>query len=352
VSLEAHLRVVQGQFALGELECSIASGETVVLLGPNGAGKSTVLRALAGITPIDAGRIVLDDEVLDDTIAGVYVPPDARSIGVVFQDRLLFPHLDVLENVAFGLRARRVPRRVARARALEWLERVGGAELASARPGRLSGGEAQRVALARALAVEPRLLLLDEPLTALDATTRPRVRRDLARHLDAFDGAALVVTHDPLEAIALADRLVILEDGRITQSGSPAEVRERPRSRYVADVVGVNLYRGTAGPRGLEIADGALLVCADHDATGPAFAVVHPRAVALHRERPEGTPRNVWQGVVRHVDPEGERARVHVDGAIPITAEVTAVAVHELALAEGVPVWVTVKATEVAVYPA
>lgn len=304
-----------------------------------------------GLVDVDRGRVVLDDVVLDDSAAGTWVPPDKRRIGAVFQDGILFPHLNVLDNVAFGPRSRGVRPRDARRLASEWLERLDLSDLAHAKPRSLSGGQSQRVALARALATEPRLLVLDEPLTALDASTRPEVRRELARHLDTFDGAALVVTHDPIEAMALADRIIVIEDGRVTQEGTPPEVREQPRTRYVADVAGVNLFRGDAGSDGLVIEDGGLLVSAQR-LDGPAFAVVHPRAVSLHARQPEGTPRNVWQGVVRHVDPEGDRARVHVDAPVPITAEITAGACNELALREGTPVWVSVKATEVSLYPA
>jgi molybdate transport system ATP-binding protein len=351
VSLDATLGVELDRFSLHDVAIRIGDGETVALLGPNGAGKTTVLRTLLGLIPLRRGKVTLDDDALDDPLAGISIASEQRRIGTVFQDLLLFPHLNALENVAFGLRSRGTRAADARRTAAEWLERLGLTALASARPRALSGGQAQRVALARALATNPRLLLLDEPLTALDVSTRPDVRRDLARHLDAFDGSALIVTHDPVEAMALADRIVVLEDGRVTQEGTPTEVRERPRTRYVADVAGLNLYRGTAGTDGLTLDDGAQLVSAQR-LIGRAFAVVHPRAVALHQHRPEGTPRNVWHGVVRHVDPEGDRARVHVDAAVPITAEVTAAAAAELGLAEGSAVWVSVKATEVTLYPA
>ena len=247
-----------------QLDLRVDDGEVVALLGPNGAGKTTALRAIAGLRPLDAGRIELDGRVLDEPAAGTFVPPEQRSVGVVFQDHLLFPHLTALENVAFGLRARGVRRREARAAAQAWLDRMGLADVAGARPRTLSGGEAQRVALARALAVEPRLLLLDEPLAALDAGTRVRVRADLRRHLAAFPGGRLLVTHDPLDAIVLADRLVILERGRVTQTGTPAEVTARPASRYVAQLVGINLLFGTAaGERTVRLDTGGELTLAD-----------------------------------------------------------------------------------------
>jgi len=350
MSLEAEVGLTLGRLRLG-VELAVGTGELVVLLGPNGAGKTTLLRALAGLLALDRGRVVLDGAVLEDAAAGAWVPTERRPIGFVFQDYLLFPHLSALENVAFGLRARGLGRAEARRRAGAWLDRVGLAGHAGARPRALSGGQAQRVALARAMVSEPRLLLLDEPLAALDAATRAEVRRDLRRHLASFGGTRLLVTHDPLEALALADRLVVLEHGRVTQSGRPAEVSERPRSGYVAELVGVNLYRGRADGAAVELAGGGRLI-ATGDHRGEVFAAVHPRAVALHRRLPEGTPRNVLAGTADTVDVVGDRVRVRVTGQVPIVAEVTPAAVGELHLADGGPVWASVKATEVTVYPA
>jgi molybdate transport system ATP-binding protein len=328
----------------------VPPGRIVGLLGPNGAGKTTLLRVLAGLLVPDEGRVVLDGRVLDDTSTGAHVPPEARPVGVVFQNYLLFPHLSALENVAFGLRSRGVPKVEARGRAGEWLERVGLGEYRASKPKHLSGGQSQRVALARALATEPRLLLLDEPLAALDASTRLETRRELRRQLDGYDGVRLLVTHDPMEAIALAERLVVLEGGRISQTGTPQEISERPRSRYVADLVGVNLFRGRAvGDEILIGANGRLV--APGAGHGEVFAVVHPHAVSLHRRPPEGTPRNVWQGTAETLDLEGERVRVRVSGPLPIVAEVTPSAVADLQLGDGGPVWVSLKATEVVVYP-
>jgi molybdate transport system ATP-binding protein len=350
MSLEAEVELRLGQLIL-EVKLAVATGELVVLLGPNGAGKTTLLRALAGLLAVERGRVALDGQVLEDAATGAWVPTERRPIGFVFQDYLLFPHLSALENVAFGLRARGVGRPEARRRAAAWLERVGLAGQAGARPRALSGGQAQRVALARAMVSDPRLLLLDEPLAALDAAARTEVRRDLRRHLASFDGTRLLVTHDPLEAMALADRLVVLEGGRVTQTGGPAEVSARPRSRYVAELVGVNLFRGRAAGPAVELGGGAVLVTAgDHD--GEVYAAVHPHAVALHRHRPEGTPRNVWAGTVETLDVVGDRVRARVAGPVPIVAEVTPAAATELHLADGGPVWASVKATEVTVYPA
>ncbi len=350
MSLDARVALTLGGLTL-DAEVAAASGELVVLLGPNGAGKTTLLRALAGLVPLGDGRVVLDGRVLDDPAAGIRVPTERRPIGFVFQDYLLFPHLSVVDNVAFGLRARGMDRRQARGRAMGWLERVGLGTHAGVRPRALSGGQAQRAALARALAIDPRLLLLDEPLAALDAGARAELRRELRRHLASFDGTRLLVTHDPVEAMTLADRLVVVEGGQVTQTGTPAEVSARPRSRYAAELVGLNLFRGRAVRGRVELAGGATLVAADA-VDGEVFAVVHPRAVALHRRTPEGTPRNVWPGRVEALDAAGDRLRVRVAGPVPIVAEVTPAAVAELRLGDGGPVWATVKATEVAVYPA
>ena len=340
---------------LGTLDLDVtidaAPGEIVAVLGPNGAGKSTFLRAVAGLVPLDRGRVEVDAVVLEDVALRIHLPPERRPIGVVFQDYLLFPHLSALENVAFGLRARGVAARDARVRAGSWLDRLGLSEHANARPGALSGGQAQKVALARALAIDPRVLLLDEPLAALDASARGSVRRDLKRHLASFAGVRIVITHDPLEALALADRLVILEGGRVIQTGSPAAVTQRPRSRYIADLVGVNLLRGTSAAGQVAVAGGASLQSADA-VDGEVFAVIHPRAVALHRARPEGSPRNVWRGRTSALDYQGDRVRVGVEGEMPIIAEVTPAAVRELDLAEGGEIWVSVKASEITVYPA
>jgi molybdate transport system ATP-binding protein len=220
-----------------------------------------------------------------------------------------------------------------------------------ARPAELSGGQAQRVALARALAIEPRALLLDEPLAALDVSTRIEVRRTLRRHLERFSGTRLLVTHDPLEAMTLATQLVILEGGRITQSGRPTEIAERPRSAWIADLVGVNLFRGRADGDRVHLG-GELALTVPGAGSGEVFAVIHPRAVALHRRAPEGTPRNVWRGRLDGLDYEGARVRVRIGGMLPIVAEVTPAAVSELHLDDGGDVWVSVKATEITAYRA
>jgi len=350
MSLRADVTVVRGGFTL-ELELVAGAGEVVAVLGPNGAGKSTLLAALAGLVPLQRGRVELDGRLLEDAASGVRVAPEQRPVGVVFQDYLLFPHLSVLDNVAFGLRCRGASRAAARTAASRYLGAADLAPLASARPAHLSGGQAQRVALLRALATTPALLLLDEPLAALDVQARAETRRALRAQLAAFSGVKILVTHDPLEAMALADRLMVLEAGRLVQTGTAAEVTARPRSPWVADLVGVNFLRGrSAGDRVLLDGGGTLIVPGAGE--GEVVAVIHPRAVALHRAMPEGTPRNVWRATIASLDGDGNRVRVRMAGPPPIVAEITAAAVAALGLAPGAEVWVSVKAMEITVYPA
>ena len=352
MSLHAHIVLRRGALRL-DAELVVATGDVVVLLGPNAAGKTTLLRALAGLLTLESGRVVLDGELLDDPAAGVHVPTEERPIGMLFQDYLLFPHLSALDNVAFGLRTRGLSRREARVAAAGWLERVGMDSAERAHPKALSGGQAQRVALARALVTDPRMLLLDEPLAALDAGSRAGLRRELSRHLSSFEGTCLVVTHDPVEAMALADQLVVLEAGRVTQAGTPADVTAHPRSRYIADLVGINLLRGRARGDVVELPGGRRLVApAARDVGDEVFAVIQPAAVALHRSRPDGSPRNVWRGDAEIVDVAGDRVRVQISGELPLVAEVTPDAVAALKLGQGGEVWAAVKAAEIHVYPA
>jgi molybdate transport system ATP-binding protein len=350
VSVDATVRVAVGPFSLSA-DLKVGDGELLAVLGPNGAGKTTLLRALAGLLPLADGRICIGETVVDDPAAGCFVPPEARSVGVVFQDYLLFEHLSALDNVAFGLREHGVRRADARARGRALLTEVGVAAQASARPRELSGGQAQRVAIARALATEPRLLLLDEPLAALDVQTRAETRRQLRLILGRFRGARVLVTHDPVDALALADRILILERGEVVQTGTPDEITSRPRSDYVAELVGVNLYRGRADGGHIRVGEAVVTAAGPH--SGDVMMIVPPNAVVLHREQPHGSARNTWPGTVvalEHLGARG-RVRVRVVGPLTIVAEVTPAAVHELALAEGTDVWAAVKATEVEVFP-
>jgi molybdate transport system ATP-binding protein len=352
--LAARLVVARdGGFRL-DAELAAGAGEVVALLGPNGAGKTTALRALAGLVPLTGGRISLAGAVLDDPAARVWVPPERRPVGVVFQDYLLFPHLSALENVAFGPRCHGAGRRTAREVAGEWLERVGLAGYAGVKPRALSGGQAQRVALARALAVQPRLLLLDEPLAALDAHTRTEVRAELRRHLDdrraGQDGVTVLVTHDPLDAMMLADRIVVLEGGAVTQAGEPVDITRHPRSEYAARLAGLNLYRGRA-EGDVVLLPGGFPLTVDEPVRGEAFVAFPPSAVALYRSRPDGSPRNTWRATVAGLDRHGDHLRVQLTGPLDAAADITPTAAAELRLTPGEQVWAAVKAHQTHAYP-
>jgi molybdate transport system ATP-binding protein len=349
MTLRADLTVTRDSGFRLDLDLTIEPGEVLALLGPNGAGKTTALRALAGLLAVSAGEIRLDGEVWDCP-PGVFVPAERRRAGVVFQDHLLFNHLSALDNVAFGLRARGTGRASARATARRWLDQVGLAEHAGTRPRALSGGQAQRVALARALATDPGLLLLDEPLAALDAATRVHIRTELGRHLGEYPGHTLLVTHDPLDAMVLADRLVIVEGGAVVQQGPPATVARQPRTDYVAQLVGLNLYRGTAAGTVVTLADGGRLTVAE-PVTGPVHVAFPPTAVSLHPEPPVGSPRNSWPVTIATIEQHAHTVRVRLDGTPPVLADITPAVVAELHLAPGTRLYATVKATETTTYP-
>jgi molybdate transport system ATP-binding protein len=351
--LDVDAVVRRGGFRL-DVRFAVAPGEVLGVLGPNGAGKSTLLRALAGLTELSEGQLTLDGIALDDVEAATFVPPERRPVGLLFQNYRLFPHLSVRDNVAYGPRRRGAGRAAARATAAEWLTRLGLAELADRKPAQLSGGQAQRAALARALATDPALLLLDEPLAALDAETRLSVRAQLRRHLADFGGPTLLVTHDPLEAMVMCSRLLVLEGGRIVQQGSPGEVARRPATRYVAKLVGLNLYAGTAaaGSGAVSLDGGGTLVAAAAPVAGRVLVALSPTAVALHSTEPRDSSfRNVWRGVVQGMELLTDRVRVSVAGHPEALVDITAAAVAELGLAEGTQVWLTAKATELDVYP-
>lgn len=348
--VDADFRIRRDDFEL-QFRGSVARGETVALLGPNGSGKTTTLNALAGLLAVDEGRISIGDRVVDDVDANVLVHANRRPVSIVFQDHLLFPHMDARDNVAFTLRTRGLRRTEARRRAQTWLSRFDLEGLARQRPGQLSGGQAQRVALARALAAEPDLLLLDEPLAALDVSTRVVVRRELRRILTDFDGATIVVTHDPLDAIALASRVIVLENGRISQAGAIAELTARPRSQFVAELVGLNLFTGIADHASIAIDGTDRAIHAAESSDGEVFVLIHPHAVSLHRLEPAGSPRNRWLTRIESFDLLGDKVRVRTTDEPGLVAEITTDAIADLDLHEGDPVWVAVKATEVTVYP-
>ena len=348
--LDARVVAHVGEFTL-DAELALVPGELVVVLGPNGAGKSTLLRALAGLTPLAAGMVRLDGELLEAPDEAVRLAPEKRPVGVVFQDYLLFPHLSVLDNVAFGPRSRGASRTSSRAAAGPWIEQLDLHELAGRRPGDLSGGQQQRVALARAMATGPRLLLLDEPFAALDAETRAAVRGRARGWLAALGAPTLLVTHDPLDALLLADRIVVLQDGRVVQDAAPQHVAARPATPWVASLMGLNLWEGAGRGAAVQLADGTRLVVAAHDLVGPHLVAARPSALGLHISRPEFSARNAWPGVVDSLDLLGDRVRVSVTGSLPALVDVTPAAVADLRLSPGTAVWVSAKATELEVYP-
>jgi molybdate transport system ATP-binding protein len=270
----------------------------------------------------------------------------------VFQNYRLFPHLSVAENVAFSPRARGLSRQAARSAARHWLERLGLADLADRKPDELSGGQAQRVALARALAGQPALLLLDEPLSALDAGTRLDVEAELRQHLADFTGPCLLVTHDPLEALVLADRIVVLEGGRIVQEGTPGQVARQPATDYVAKLVGLNLYAGRADGAQVELTAGGTFVTASTHARGDVLVAVRPSAIVVSTHRPQpSSARNTWPATVTGLTMLADRVRLDLDGKPSALVDVTPAAVAELSLASGSQVWLTAKATDLEVYP-
>jgi molybdate transport system ATP-binding protein len=320
--------------------------ETLALVGPSGSGKSTILRAIAGLLGPDRGRIVHDGRVLLDTSRGVNLSPDARRIGLVYQDGALFPFMTVEQNVAYGVRADRSAR-ARRARSI--LDRFGIGGLAASRPGDLSGGERQRVALARAVASEPEILLLDEPLSALDAVTKAEVAAEIDTRLRELRLPTILVSHDFADVVALAGRVAVLQEGRIVQVGPSSELVEAPASGFVASLAGVNYFAGTARPRdGLTEVSGEgwprPLLSTD-EALGPVGVVVYPWEISLGGRAPAGSALNAIVGTVRRIVPIGNRSRVSVDGSPPVVAEVTEDSVRHLGLAPGVHVVASWKAT-------
>ena len=340
MTLHCAVQAVRGQFAL-DITLAAEPGEVVAVVGPNGAGKSTLLRSLAGLDPCTG------DISVDDTDMGGLAPYQ-RPVAWVPQDGALFPHLSALDNVAFGIGGRR-----GRPEAARWLSLLGLDEHMHKRARQLSGGQAQRVALARALVRRPALLLLDEPMAALDVATRTEARRTLRQHLASYGGVTLLVTHDPVDAATLASRVVALDAGRIVQDASPAHVARAPRTPWLADWMGLNAFRGRASGRAVDLDSGGRLVAADAplDPAGEVLAVVPAHAVTLSRVQPRGSARNTWPVVVRELVATGSRVRIRCDGHPAVVAEVTADAVADLGLAEGVDAWASTKATEVTVVP-
>lgn len=334
-----------------EVALDVAGGEVLVVIGPNGSGKSTLLSTIAGLELCDRGHVTIDGITVDSANDDRFVKPAGRRVGMVFQEYVLFEHLSALDNVAFGPRCAGAGRRAARETALGWLQRLELEGRANDLPRQLSGGQQQRVALARALATTPDVLLLDEPLAALDVEIRDRVRRELRQILTDYDGACIVVTHDPLDVYALADRVAVIDRGRVVQLGTLAELTAHPRSRFVAELVGTNLVSGVVDGQSLR-SDGGMTLSVAADFDGPAFAAIRPSSIILAREVADTSARNNFEVEVGGIDRLGERVRVTLDGPLPLVAEITAGALDTLALRPGDRLHASVKATDIQVYPA
>ncbi len=337
-------------------EIVVAPGETVAVIGANGAGKSTLLGLLAGLLQPDEGRLTIGEDVLADTETSKVVPPHRRRVVLLGQRPLLFPHLDVRGNAEFGPRARKQDRPAAIAQRA--LEAAGADQWASGPSTALSGGQASRVALARALACRPRALLLDEPFAALDVASAPSARAAVSTAVRRAHCPTVLVTHDLLDVLALADRIVVLEAGRVVEAGSVAEVLTAPRSSFAAELAGVNVMHGILQSEGSLSVQGGVVVSGQHKAAAPvgtaAFAVFSPGSVAIFLEPPHGSPRNVWPATVTSLTDQGGTIRVRMtmqDGP-GLRADLTAAAVAELGLRSGTAVWAVVKATEVALHQA
>jgi len=355
--LRVHAARRLGAFTL-DVAFDVPTGSTLALVGESGSGKTSILRMLAGLLTPDHGRVELDDSVYFDRAGVVDVPAWRRSVGYVAQDYALFPHLTVARNVGFGLRAAGVPADAASRRVADALARFDVADLADRRPGALSGGQQQRVALARALVLEPRLLLLDEPLSALDPQTRREVRGELKRLLTGLPCVTLYVTHSPAEAIVFGDRLAVVAAGGIAQCDTAEALLRQPRTSYVAEFMGVNLLRGEIrrrepGELVRVAAGGGELFIPDPGGDGELFLVVDPREIVLSRSPLHGSAQNQLVGAIEEIVPEppaGERLRVSLATHPPIVAEVTRAAAAAMNLAPGVIVYAAFKASGVRTY--
>lgn len=341
-----------------DVEIDTASGTVTAILGPNGAGKSTLLSVVAGLQRPDRGRVELDGRLLTDTERGVAVAPHKRGMALLAQEALLFPHLSVAANVAFAPRSTGKSRRESKDIAAHWLEAVAATALADRKPGQLSGGQSQRVAVARALAAQPQLLLLDEPMAALDVATAPALRSLLRRVLRTGHRTGLLVTHDALDALALADRVIVVDGGRVVEEGEVRQVLSRPRSSFAARIAGINLCSGQIDAQtNLAMASGEIVYGTTEEALSPgarAVAVFSPAAVAVYTELPHGSPRNHFAVKVSEIENRGDLIRLRGEEDAhhaALMADVTPAAAADLDLTVGAMVHFVVKATETTIYP-
>jgi molybdate transport system ATP-binding protein len=343
LSIDASVRVGEREL---RYDLSVSRGEHVTVIGPNGAGKSTLLRTLAGLQRVADGAVHVRSLVVDEPATKTFIAPHHRDVVLQPQAGALFPHLTVLDNVAFAPRSRGASRRSARADAAVILERVGIVDLAERRPRELSGGQVGKVALARSLNSGSAVLLLDEPAAALDVEARAELRH----HLNDLDATVVTVTHDPVEARLLGNRIVVVDHGRVLQSGTAIQVAASPRSRWVASLLGVNIVSGTAAGTTVML-DSTSLTLAEA-AAGDVHVTFPANAVTLHRERPDGSARNAWPISVTGLSTDGNRVNVAFRGPFEGNALITTSAMTELGLRPGADCWASVKATELTVLPA
>ncbi len=340
--LDARVVLQRGDLKL-DVEVLVQKGETVAVMGPNGAGKTTLLYALLGWLPLQSGWILLDDETFEAPGQDQVTPTRERNLGMVFQDGLLFPHLTALENIKFGADSH--------AYVDDVVETLNVKALLDMYPSELSAGQTQRVALARSLAAQPKMVLLDEPLALLDIRARVDARNLIRTALQESLAGALIVTHDPADAFALAQRVLVLEDGQVTHFDTPDQIRSQPKSRWVADLMGWNVFYGVAHSSSILLANGTEIATAESGLAGDTMVMISPSAVSLFLEAPGGSPRNSWQCRVQGVQNIDGLARVSLDGPLSIYADITSNAADELGLTIGRECWVTVKATEVRTQP-
>jgi len=342
------LRVSLGEFLLGDVNLDIESGEYMIVLGPTGAGKTVLLEAIAGLYPVLGGEIWIDGREVSA------LSPEKRGIGIVYQDQALFPHLSVEQNIGFGLKVRKCPRQEMRARVTAMAELVGISGLLGRRPATLSGGEKQKVALARALVTQPSVLLLDEPLSALDPETRERMQAELRELHRRVRITIIHVTHDFEEALALGHRVALLNQGEVVQVGTPAEILRRPSSEFAARfALSRNVFNGRAGDGqdGYAIVDiGGAKLMAVTDERGEVRMSLRPEDILISRERFQSTARNCFPGVVSEIADRG--SVVYVTASVPpdFTCLITRQAFEELDLKKGVRVWITFKASAIHVF--
>ncbi len=322
-----------------DVELQLQHGEVIAVLGPNGAGKTSLLHALLGWLELESGWIMVDGEVIDSPDTDSYVPPQHRPFGMVFQDGLLFPHMSVEKNILFGAGKDFNLKPLA--------ESLQANELLAKFPSELSAGERQRAAIARSLAARPKVLFLDEPFSALDIQGKRRGRSLLKEALAIGVSGCLIVTHDLVDAFTLADRVMIIEGGKLTQFDVPDRIRSRPGSEWIADLVGWNYYEGIGEGSVVTLPHGTTIFTAQDDLDGPTSISINPASVSIFKSQPSGSPRNSWLSSIKNIEILDGRARVSLVGEIDICADITTAAANELRQSISSEVWVSVKATEV-----